>query len=111
MSRTIGKATSWLVSTSASIGPTSTIWCTAGVSGIVAPAIAASRGLHTPQAMTTCSVAMRPWSVTTALTAPASTSMSTTSVLASTVSAPLSMASWRISVPACRESTTDTLGV
>ena len=112
MSRTIGKATSWLVSTRASIGPTSTIWCTAGVSGIVAPAIAARRGLHTPQAMTTWSAAMRPWSVTTALDAHRrSTSMSSTSVLANTVSTPLSIASWRISVPACSESTTDTLGV
>ena len=52
-----------LVSCSTSIGPTSTIWCTAGVSGIVAPAIAAMRGLHTPHAIATCSVSMRPLSV------------------------------------------------
>ena len=30
-------------------GPTSIIWCTAGVSGIDAPAIRAIRGLQTPQ--------------------------------------------------------------
>ena len=35
------------------IGPTLIIWCTAGVSGIVAPAIRAIRGLQTPQAMKT----------------------------------------------------------
>ena len=111
MSRTIGKATSVPLSTSTSIGPTSAIWWTAGVRGIVAPAMAATRGLHTPQAMTTWSASIRPLSVTTAVTAPSTTSMSRTSVLASTVSTPLSIASWRISVPACSESTTDTLGV
>ena len=35
-----------------SIGPKAAIWCTAGVSGIEAPAIAAIRGLQTPQATT-----------------------------------------------------------
>ena len=94
-----------------SIGPTSAIWCTAGVSGIVAPAIAAMRGLHTPHAIATCSASMRPLSVTTAVTVPSVTSMSSTSVLANTCSAPLAIASSRISVPVCNESTTDTLGV
>ena len=98
-----------------SIGPTSAIWCTAGVSGMLAPAIAAMRGLHTPQAITTCSASMRPLSVTTALTvvtpSTVSVSMSSTSVLANTWSAPAFTASSRISVPICSESTTDTLGV
>ena len=93
-----------------SIGPTSAIWCTAGVSGIVAPAMAAMRGLHTPQAMATCSHSMRPLSVTTARTAPPTTSMSVTSVLAKTRH-PAATASSRISVPVCNESTTLTLGV
>ena len=35
------------------MGPMSAIWCTAGVRGIEAPAMAATRGLQTPQAMTT----------------------------------------------------------
>ena len=38
----------------------SIIWCTAGVSGIDAPAMRASFGLQTPQAMTTISVSMSP---------------------------------------------------
>ena len=78
---------------------------------MVAPAIVAMRGLHTPQAMTTCSASMRPLSVTTARIVPSSTSRSRTSVVAKTLSAPASMASWRISVPVCNESTTETLGV
>ena len=43
----------------------SAIWCTAGVSGMLAPAMAATRGLHTPQATTTCSTAIPPRPVTT----------------------------------------------
>ena len=38
----------------------SIIWCTAGVSGIDAPAMRASFGLQTPQAMTTISASMSP---------------------------------------------------
>ena len=53
MSRTIGNPISLPVASSTGIGPTSIIWCTAGVSGIDAPAMAASRGLHTPHAITT----------------------------------------------------------
>ena len=98
-----------------SIGPTSAIWWTAGVNGIVAPAIAARRGLHTPQAIATYSHSMRPLSVTTARTAgrspDGSTSMSSTSVVAKTCRAPLATASSRISVPLASESTTETLGV
>ncbi len=71
------------------MGPTSIIWCTAGVSGMWAPAISAIRGLHTPQAMTTYSVSIRPWSVTTARTRPPSVSMSSTSTPAKLASAPL----------------------
>ena len=55
---------------------------------MLAPAIAAMRGLHTPQATTTYSASMRPLSVTTALTfGPPGVSMvstSSTSVLANT---------------------------
>ncbi len=60
MSRTIGKPTSRVVCSKRGTGPMSIIWWTAGVSGIDAPAIRAIRGLHTPQAMTTVSVAMSP---------------------------------------------------
>ena len=49
MSRTIGKKISPGVSSNSGIGPTLIIWCTAGVSGIAAPAISAIRGLQTPQ--------------------------------------------------------------
>ncbi len=116
MSRMIGKATSVLVDWRMSIGPTSAIWCTAGVSGMPAPAIAASRGLQTPQAITTCSASMRPLSVSTAFTrgvppGTGSVSMSITSVLANTFRTPLATASSRIAVPVASESTTLTLGV
>ena len=93
------------------MGPTSIIWWTAGVRGMWAPAISAIRGLHTPQAMTTCSVSMRPWSVTTAVMAPVLVSRASTSMLAKVASAPLAWARSRKSVPACNESTTETLGV
>ena len=81
--------------------------------------MAAMRGLHTPQATTTWSASTRPLSVTTAVIrrCPAagsptgSVSRSSTSVLANTDNTPLSRASWRINVPACSESTTETLGV
>ena len=88
----------------------SIIWWTAGVSGIDAPAIRAIRGLQTPQAMTTTSVSMSPWSVRTPRTWPSSTSMPVTSTLAATVSAPSSCAFWRMSVPAWSESTMPTPG-
>ena len=60
MSRTIGNPTSLVVCSKRGTGPMSIIWWTAGVRGIDAPAIAAIRGLQTPQAMTTVSVAMSP---------------------------------------------------
>ena len=82
---------------------------------MLAPAIAAMRGLHTPQAIATVSHSIRPLSVTTAVTlvtpSTVSVSMSCTSVLANTCSAPASTASSRISVPICSESTHDTDGV
>ena len=60
MSRTIGKEISPSAPASCGQGPTEIIWCTAGVSGIAAPAIRAILGLHTPQAMTTVSASMSP---------------------------------------------------
>ena len=60
MSRTIGKSMSPFVSANQWVGPMSIIWCTAGVSGIEAPAMCASFGLQTPQAITTMSVSMSP---------------------------------------------------
>ena len=52
-SRTIGKKISPGVSSKSGIGPTLIIWWTAGVSGIVAPAMLAMRGLQIPQATNT----------------------------------------------------------
>ncbi len=110
-SRTIGYSISPAVSANSGIGPTLIIWCTIGVSGIRAPAIAATRGLHTPQQIATTSVAMSPWLVRTPLTRPsASLSMPRISAPASTRSAPSRWARSRISVPARRESTTPTVG-
>ena len=99
-----------------SIGPMSAIWCTAGVSGMLAPARAAMRGLHTPQAITTCSASTVPRSVTTARTqgrpnGRRSTASPVTSVLSSTVSTPLASARSRMMVPALTESTTDTADI
>ena len=111
MSRTIGKVTSPVVCSKMGTGPMSIIWWTAGVSGIDAPAMAAIRGLHTPQAMTMVSVRMSPLSVRTPAIRPSLTSMPVTSVCAETVRTPLSWAAWRISVPASSESTTPTPGV
>ena len=110
-SRTIGKPTSFVVCSNIGTGPMSIIWWTAGVSGIEAPAIAAIRGLQTPQAMTTTSASIVPWSVWTRRTRPSSTSMPVTSTLPATVSAPSSWAFWRMSVPAWSESTIPTPGV
>ena len=75
------------------------------------PAIRASFGLHTPQAMTTVSVSMSPPLVRTAVIRPSSTVMPVTSTLATTVSASISCARSRMIVPARSESTTPTLGV
>ena len=81
------------------------------MSGIVAPAMRAMRGLQTPQAMKRYSVSITPLSVWTRRTRPFSTSTPVTSVLAETVSAPSPCAYSRISVPARSESTTLTSGV
>ena len=110
MSRTIGKSMALLASAKRGTGPMSIIWCTAGVRGIDAPAMRASRGLQTPQQITTTSVAMSPRLVRRPVTRPASTSMPSTSVLADTVSAPSSWACSRMSVPARSESATPTPG-
>ena len=88
----------------------SIIWWTAGVSGMHAPAIRASLGLQTPQAMTTTPVSRSPSVVLTPVTRPCAVSMSSTSVFAETVRAPSSTACSRMSVPARRESTTPTPG-
>jgi hypothetical protein len=93
------------------VGPMSIIWCTAGVSGMDAPAMRASFGLQTPQAMTTMSASTSPSVVRTRRTRPLSTSIPTTSVLADTVSRPDSCPRSRMIVPARRESTTPTDGV
>ena len=92
-------------------GPMSIIWWTAGVSGMLAPAMRASFGLQTPQAMTTVSTAMSPSVVRTCRTRPRSTSIPRTSTPAATVSAPSAADCSRMSVPARSESTTPTLGV
>ena len=81
MSRMIGKAISVSVCSRSGIGPTVIIWCTAGVSGIAAPAIRAIRGLQTPQQTKTYSVSIVPLSVCTRRTRPFSTSIPITSVL------------------------------
>ncbi len=110
MSRTIGYSMSPFASANQCVGPMSIIWWTAGVSGIEAPAIRASFGLHTPQAMTTTSVSTSPAVVRTRRTRPPSTSMPVTSVFASTVRRPDSCPRSRMIVPARRESTTPTDG-
>ncbi len=110
MSRTIGYSIMPLVSANRGAGPMSIIWCTIGVSGMLAPAIRAICGLQAPQAITTRSASMSPLLVRTRLTRPRSTSMPRTSVLALIV-APASAARSRISVAARRESTTPAPGV
>ena len=111
MSRTIGMEISPSSPVSCGHGPTEIIWCTAGVSGMCAPAIFAIRGLHTPQAITTVSVSMSPPDVRTRAIRPSSTSIPSTSTLGTTVSAPSSIARSRMIVPARSESTTPTDGV
>ena len=111
MSRTIGYEISPGRSASCGTGPTLIIWWTAGVSGMAAPAMAAMRGDHTPQAMRMRFVLISPLVVCTAVICPSSTSMPVTSVFGETVSAPLASADSRIIVPARTESTTPTVGV
>ena len=77
---------------------------------MLAPAMRAIRGLHTPQAITTYSASTRPLSVTTAVTRPRSVSMPRISVLAMVCSAPRPVALSRKIVPARSESTADTVG-
>ncbi len=76
-----------------------------------APAIFASFGLQTPQAMTTVSASMSPPVVRTRRIRPSSTSRPTTSTVGTTVSAPVASARSRMIVPARSESTTPTEGV
>ena len=80
MSRTIGYVISPTVSANIGTGPTLIIWCTAGVSGIDAPAMRAMRGLQIPQHTTTVSARMSPLSVRTPRTRPPSTSIPVISV-------------------------------
>ena len=108
MSRTIGNSIALFAPAKCGTGPMSIIWCTAGVSGIEAPAMRARRGLQTPQQITTVSASMSPRVVRTRFTRPPSTSMPSTSVFGETVSSPASCARSRISVPARSESTTPT---
>ncbi len=85
-------------------------WCTAGVSGIDAPAMRATRGLQTPQAMKTTSASMSPAVVRTRRMRPFSTSSPVTSAF-TVERPPCSCAYSRISVPARSGSTTETPGV
>ena len=110
MSRTIGKSTADFDDKNRGTGPMSIIWWTAGVSGIDAPAIRASRGLQTPEQMTTNSASTSPRSVRTRLTRPPSTSRPSTSTFGTAVSAPDSTARSRAIVPKRSESTTATPG-
>ena len=64
-SRTIGKEISPGVASKSGIGPTLIIWCTAGDSGMVAPAMRAMRGLQIPHATNTASASIEPLSVCT----------------------------------------------
>ena len=111
MSRTIGNSIAWLDCSKRGTGPTSIIWWTTGVSGRKAPAISASSGAHTPTAMTTYSASIVPRLVVTLRIRPSATPMPVTSVFANTVSAPISSAFSRHSVPNRSESQTPTSGV
>ena len=110
MSRTIGKEISPSVPDSCGHGPTLIIWCTAGTSGMLTPAMSPILGLHTPQAMTTYSASMSPLSVRTLRIRPSSTSSPSTSTFGTVVSAPAATAPSRMIVPARSESTTPTPG-
>src|SRR3954451_5357133 len=116
MSRTIGNAISPEAPLSCGHGPTLIIWCTAGVSGMEMPAMSPIFGLHTPQAITTCSASMSPPLVRTRVirdepSAVFSVSSPVTSTVGTTVRAPDSSAFSRMIVPARSESTTPTEGV
>src|SRR6476661_5845934 len=116
MSRTIGKEISPSRSVSCGQGPTLIIWCTAGVSGMLIPAMSPSLGLHTPAAMTTVLASMSPPVVRTRVIrrvpwGPSSVSRPVTSTVGTTVSSPVARARSRMMVPARRESTTPTPGV
>ncbi len=78
---------------------------------MVAPAMAAMRGLHTPHAITTCSASIWPLSVSTAVIRPSSTLDVEDLGVGDDWTAPSAMAFSRMMVPARSESTTDTLGV
>jgi hypothetical protein len=99
-----------VVSANLGAGPMSIIWWIIGVSGMLAPAIRAIRGLQAPHATTTRSASMSPRVVRTRLTRPCSTSNPSTSVFAATV-IPASIARSRMIVPARSESTTPAPGV
>ena len=60
MSRTIGNSIALELFSKRGTGPMSIIWCTIGVSGMCAPAIAARSGLQTPQAITIVSASIVP---------------------------------------------------
>src|ERR1700737_3665518 len=62
MSRMMGYLISPTVSANNGTGPTLIIWGTAGLSGMEAPAIRASRGLQMPLVITTVSVSISPLS-------------------------------------------------
>ena len=111
MSRTIGNSIARELCSNRGTGPTSIIWCTIGTSGMCAPAIRAISGLHTPQAITTVSASIVPFVVSTRRIRRPSTPRPSTSVLASTLSAPAPTALSRMIVPARSESTTPTPGV
>ena len=111
MSRTIGYSIALFDDRNRGTGPTSIIWCTAGVSGIDAPASRAMRGLQTPHAITTSSASTSPRLVRTRRTRPSSTSIAFTSVFANTANAPDACARSRMIVPKRSESTTATDGV
>jgi hypothetical protein len=108
MSRTIGNSIVPFVSLKCGTGPTSIIWCTAGVSGMLAPAMRAIFGDQTPQQTTTMSVAMSPRDVRMPVMRPRSTSIPSTSVFANTLSAPFACPRSRMIVPKRSESTMPT---
>ncbi len=75
-----------------------------------APAMRASSGLHTPQAITTVSASIVPREVWTRRMRLPSTSIPLTSVLANTCRPPEAIPCSRMIVPAWSESTTETVG-
>jgi hypothetical protein len=111
MSRTIGNSIARELCSNRGTGPTSIIWCTIGVSGMCAPAIAARSGLHTPHAITTVSASIVPLDVSIRRIRRRSTAIPWTSVFGRTVRPPEAIPCSRMSVPARSESTTPTPGV